>query len=78
MEKVFNDRNSLNKEAEDVKKHMFNKHDYFLNVLEFSIEVQKDWCATFYILKTFYEYPEKSLKQLILEKKSLGQPSPNY
>lgn len=53
---------------------MFNKHENFLNVLEFSIEVQKDWCATFYIIKTFFEFPEKSLKQLIIEKKQNGAP----
>lgn len=76
VEKVYNDRASLNKEAEDVKKHMFTKNDYFLNVLEFSIEVQKDWCATFYILKIFFDFPEKSLKQLIVEKKQGGTPVP--
>ena len=62
VEKIYNDKSSLNKDVEEIKKQIFNKHDYILNILDYSIEVQKELCATFYVLRTFYEFPEKSLK----------------
>ncbi len=64
----------MNKDVEEIKKQIFNKHDYILNILDYSIEVQKDWCATFYILRTFYEFPEKSLKQIIIDRKLTATP----
>ncbi len=66
---MFNDRGTLNRAIEAVKKKMFSKHDYLINLLDYSVEVQKNWCSTFFLLRAFYEYPEKSLKKIILENK---------
>jgi hypothetical protein len=69
VEKMMNDRNQLQKAIEQIKK-ILNKHDYLINLLDYSVETQKNWCSTFYLLKVFYEYPDKSLKQIILEHKN--------
>ena len=39
VEKMFNDRSSLNKAIAEVKKKILNKHDYILNLLDYSVEV---------------------------------------
>lgn len=39
VEKIFNDRTSLNRSIEQIKKKILNKHDYILNILDYSIEV---------------------------------------
>lgn len=72
IEKLYNDRSTLNRSIEEIKKKILNKHDYILNLLDYSVEVQKNWCSTFYLLRVFYEYPDKSLKQMIIEKKQMN------
>lgn len=72
VEKIYNDRSSLNRAIEEIKKKILNKHEYILNILDYSVEVQKNWCATFYLLRAFYEYPDKSLKKIILDWKDEG------
>jgi hypothetical protein len=59
----------LEREVDEVKKQILLKNDFILAVFDYSIEIQKSWCATQYVLRVFIEYPEKSLKQLIIEKK---------
>ena len=39
IEKIYNDRGSLNRAVEEVKKKILNKHDYILNLLDYSVEV---------------------------------------
>ena len=70
VEKLFNDKESVLREVEAKKKKILNKHPNVLNLLDYSVEVQSNWCSTFYLLKLFYEWPEKTLKQAILERKS--------
>ena len=70
IEKLYNDKDSLIKDIEQKKRRMLGKHEYLLNVLDYSVIVEKSLCSSFFILKTFIEYPYKSLKQEILEKKS--------
>lgn len=72
IEKLYNDRSTLNRSIEEIKKKILNKHDYILNLLDYSVEVQKNWCSTFYLLRVFYEYPDKSLKKMIIEKKQMN------
>jgi hypothetical protein len=71
FEKQLNDQSSLAKEIEEVKKQMYLKNDYILQVLDYSVEVQKSLCSTQYILRVFMECPEKSLKQLTMLRKDL-------
>jgi serine/threonine protein kinase len=70
VEKLFNDKETVLRELEAKKKKIFNRHDNFLNVLDYSLEEQKNWCSTFYLLKTFYEYSEKTLKREIIDRKN--------
>lgn len=70
VEKLFNDKESVLRDLEAKKKRIFNRHDNFLNILDYSLEEQKNWCSTFYLLKTFYEFSDKTLKRLIIDKKS--------
>ncbi len=63
VEKLFSDKNALQKEVEKKKKRILNKHPYILNFLDYSIDVQKNLCSTFYLLKCFYEMPERNLKE---------------
>ncbi len=70
VEKLFNDKESVLRELEAKKKKIFNKHDHFLNILDYSLEEQKNWCSTFYLLKSFYEYSDQNLKRGIIGKKS--------
>ena len=74
VEKLFNDKESILREIEAKKKKILNKHPNILNLLDYSVEVQSNWCSTFYLLKLFYEWPEKTLKQAILERKSTPGP----
>ena len=69
IEKSFGEKRSLEKEIEEIKKQILLKNDYILSILDYSIEIQKSWCATQFVLRVFIEYPEKNLKQLIMEKK---------
>ena len=71
-EKLLSDKEALRKDVEGIKKKILNKHDYILNLLDYSVEVQKNLCSTFYMLKCFYEYPNKSLKKEINERKMQG------
>ncbi len=77
-EKLYNDRTSLNRAIEDIKIKILNKHDYVLNLLDYSVEVQKNWCSTFYLLRAFYEYPEMSLKKMIVKRKKLSSMEGNF
>jgi hypothetical protein len=72
VEKLFNDKESINREIDAKKKKILNKHDYIINLIDYSVEVQSNWCSTFYLLKTFYESPEKNLKKEILDRKGLS------
>jgi len=72
VEKLFNDKESINREIDAKKKRILNKHDYIINLIDYSVEVQSNWCSTFYLLKTFYESPEKNLKKEILDRKGLS------
>ena len=72
VEKLFNDKESINREVDAKKKKILNKHDYIVNLLDYSVEVQSKWCSTFYLLKTFYEFSDKNLKKEILDRKGLS------
>ena len=78
VEKLISDKEALKKEIEQIKKKILNKHDYVLNLLDYSVEVQSNLCSTFYLLKTFYEHPNKSLKKEINERKLQGGSTGNF
>lgn len=78
IEKLISDKEALKREVEQIKKKILNKHDYILNLLDYSVEVQSNLCSTFYLLKTFYEYPNKSLKREINERKMQGGSTGNF
>lgn len=46
FERQINDQSSLNKEVEEAKRLMFQKNEYILQVLDYSVEVQKSLCST--------------------------------
>lgn len=70
IEKLLNNRQELLKKIEESKKKILNKNENMLNILDFSVEVQKNWCSTFYLLKLFYEFPQNSLKKEISIRKN--------
>lgn len=78
IEKLLSDKEALKREIEQIKKKILNKHDYILNLLDYSVEVQSNLCSTFYLLKTFYEHPNKSLKKEINERKLQGGSTGNF
>ena len=78
IEKLISDKEALKREIEQIKKKILNKHDYILNLLDYSVEVQSNLCSTFYLLKIFYEYPNKSLKKEINERKLQGGSTGNF
>lgn len=71
IEKLFNEKEALMREVEAKKKKILNKHDYLINILDWSVEVQLNWCSTFYLLRVFYEFPGRNLKKEILSRKEL-------
>lgn len=73
IEKLLNSRQELLKNIEESKKKILNKNENMLNILDFSVEIQKNWCSTFYLLKLFYEYPKQSLKDEIKSRKNKNQ-----
>ena len=73
IEKLLNNRQELLKKIEESKKKILNKNENLLNILDYSVDVQNNWCSTFYLLKLFYEYPNKSLKEEINSRKSKNQ-----
>ena len=78
IEKLLSDKEALKRDIEQIKKKILNKHDYVLNLLDYSVEVQSNLCSTFYLLKTFYEHPNKSLKKEINERKLQGGSAGNF
>lgn len=57
VEKLKNNQQAVMNEIDTIKKAIFNKNEYQFNYLDFSIEIQKTWCSTHYVLKVFQEYP---------------------
>jgi hypothetical protein len=72
VEKLLNDKEAILREIESRKKRMLNKHEYLVNLLDYSVEVQTNWCSTFYLLKSFYEHVDKNLIAEILDRKKLS------
>jgi hypothetical protein len=71
VEKLFNDKESILREIEVKKKRMLNKNENLVNLLDYSVEVQSNWCSTFYLLKCFYEFVDRNLILEILDRKKL-------
>jgi len=71
VEKLFNDKESTLRDIEAKKKRILNKNEYLVNLLDYSVEVQSNWCSTFYLLKCFYEFVDRNLIGEILERKRL-------
>lgn len=57
----MSNQNLVLQEVDRLKKKIFNKNDYQINLLDFSIHVQKTWCSTMFILRLFLEHPKTSL-----------------
>jgi hypothetical protein len=72
-EKIINNRQELLKTIEESKRKILNKNENLLNILDYSVEVQKNWCSTFYLLKLFYENPNKNLKDETTLRKSINK-----
>lgn len=72
VEKIFNDKESILREIEAKKKRILNKNEYLVNLLDYSVEVQTNWCSTFYLLKCFYEYMDKNLTGEIIDRKKIN------
>lgn len=72
VEKLFNEEETVKREIEAKKKRILNKQDYLVNLLDYSVEEQRNWCSTFYLLKCFYEYVDRNLIGEILERKKLA------
>lgn len=72
VEKLFNEEESVKREIDAKKKRILNKHEYLVNLLDYSLEEQRNWCSTFYLLKCFYEYVDRNLIGEILDRKKLA------
>lgn len=72
VEKLFNEEESVKREIDAKKKRILNKHEYLVNLLDYSLEEQRNWCSTFYLLKCFYEYVDRNLIGEILDRKKMA------
>ena len=72
VEKLLNDKDAVIREIELRKKRMINNHEYLVNLLDYSVDVQTNWCSTFYLLKCFYEFVDKNLIAEILARKKMS------
>ena len=68
-QRLFNDSNLASKEAELKRKRKAMKNEYFVNLVDYTYEVKKNLCSTNYFVRSFYEFPQKSLKKEIVERR---------
>ena len=68
-QRLFNDSNLATKEAELKRKRKAMKNEYFVNLVDYTYEVKKNLCSTNYFVRSFYEFPQKSLKKEIVERR---------
>ena len=66
---MFNDRKLAEREAELKRKRKGLKDEYFINLADYSYEVKKNLCSTNYLVTSYFDFPQKSLKREIFERK---------
>ena len=61
FESFQNSQKIIEEQIQSVKRKKLLQNQYFINLLDYSTEVIKDWCATNYKLREFYEFPGENL-----------------
>ena len=69
VQRLYNDQKIAEREAEFKRKRKGLTDDYFVNLVDYSFEIKKNLCSTNYIIRSFYEYPQKPLKREIYERR---------
>lgn len=72
IEKLTNSQKAVMDQIDSLKKQIFNKSEYAINKLDYSLEIQKNWCATQYCLRIFMEHPKNSLKNYVQQQRGLN------
>ena len=67
--KMYNDPKIAEREAELKKKRKAIKDDCFVNLADYTFEIKKNLCSTNYIVRSFYEFPQRSLKREIFNRR---------
>ena len=67
--KMYNDPKIAEREAELKRKRKNIKDDCFVNLADYTFEIKKNLCSTNYIVRSFYEFPQRSLKREIFNRR---------
>lgn len=73
--KMYNDEKAAEREAALKRKRKALKDDFFVNLEDYSLEVKKNLCSTNYLVRSFYEFPQKSLKREIYTRRKNSKTS---
>jgi serine/threonine protein kinase len=65
MEKIFNSKKELEEEIIAVKRRVGISNPNLLNLVDYSTGNRGDFCATFYWIKYYFEFPDHDLQQEI-------------
>ena len=68
--RLFTDRSDLLREIESLKKKSSLNNPNILCLLDYAVEVKKNWCANMYNLKLYFEVPMTSLRRDIVDRRS--------
>jgi hypothetical protein len=68
-ETMFNDKKLAEREADLKRKRKALKDEYFINLADYSYVVKKNLCSTNYLVTSYFDFPQKSLKREIFERK---------
>ena len=63
--KMYNDEKIADREAALKRKRKALRNEFFVNLEDYTLEIKKNLCSTNYIVRSFYEFPQKSLKREI-------------
>lgn len=72
-EKMVNTKDQFTKEILSARSRKKLKNDYLLELKDYSTRKKNDFCSTFYVLRTFYEFEPNHLKKEILDRKNKGE-----
>ena len=67
--RMYNDPKIAEREAELKRKRKNMKDDFFVNLVDYTYEIKKNLCSTNYIVRSFYEFPQRSLKREIFNRR---------
>ena len=72
-ERMVNVEDQFVREVLNARARKKLKHEYLLDMKDYSTRKKEEFCSTFYVLRTFYEYEPNHLKKEILDRKNKGE-----